>query len=118
MRPCAPSRAAAAGPAALPLAAQVGHGCKEYEKEGHCAAGNVLHPWVANGECDPGCDNAACGWDADDCVDGAFARLVKGSRRAAGPLGPLLLLLLLAVSVGLTLLWRDDLTEAYFGRAK
>ena len=75
-------------------------------------------PWRGDGQCDPGCDNAACGWDGDDCVDGAFARLVKGSRRAAGPLGPLLLLLLLAVSVGLTLLWRDDLTEAYFGRAK
>ena len=59
-----------------------------------------------------------CRFAYDDCVDGAFARLVKGSRRAAGPLGPLLLLLLLAVSVGLTLLWRDDLTEAYFGRAK
>ena len=29
---------------------QYGHGCKEYEKDGHCAGGHVLHEWVASGE--------------------------------------------------------------------
>ena len=43
---------------------------------------------------------------------------VHRCRFAYGGYFSLLLLLLLAVSVGLTLLWRDDLTEAYFGRAK
>ena len=65
--------------------------------------------WRANGVCDPGCDVAACGWDGDDCLEGSITKILKGSRRTAGPLGPTILFALVALTLYLTYQWRDDL---------
>ena len=65
--------------------------------------------WRANGKCDPGCDVAACGWDGDDCLEGSITKILKGSRRTAGPLGPTILFALVALTLYLTYQWRDDL---------
>ena len=59
-----------ASPAACPIAAA--------ECAAHCPT-----TWLGDGECDPGCNNEACGFDKGDCTGVDMAALTAGGKQCA-----------------------------------